>query len=121
MKLIALALAALAATGFAADSKIEYKCETSGGSPMLHHVQEVIDRTADAEIGEQFCLDYSLGSGSCGGTIKDYSGKDGGAALMMCKGSSDEQGFRVSPPPGSSCFLVQPTPIIVKESCCLVH
>ena len=95
MKFTILSVLAFAASGLSQSA--EYKCETSGGSPMLHHVQAVIDNTRNAQPGEQLCLQYALGSGDCTKTIKDYSGKGGGAALMMCKGSGDEQTYRVRP------------------------
>lgn len=37
-----------------------------------------------------------LGSSDCTGTQRQYSGKDGGAAFMLCKGSNDKQLYRVS-------------------------
>lgn len=95
MKLTALSVMAFAASGLAQSTKNH--CNTSGASPMLHHVQAVIDNTGNAGFGEQVCLQYALGSDDCTGTIKDYSGKGGGAALMMCKGPGKEQTYRVKP------------------------
>ena len=94
MKLSALTLTALAAVGLAQD--VRYDCYTTEGSPMLHHVNELIENTANAEAGKTICVSYILGSDDCTGTIRDYSG-DGGAALQMCKGGSDEQLYRVGP------------------------
>ncbi|KAF4458778.1 hypothetical protein FALBO_14478 [Fusarium albosuccineum] len=73
-------------TGVAAS---EYVCETSDASPYLHHVQQLIDGLNEKK-SEATCLDYSLGSSDCGPTIRDYSGKDGGAAWQLCKGENRE-------------------------------
>lgn len=57
----------------------EYVCETSDGSPYLHHVNQLIDGLAGAPEGDRLC---NTGSG-CGETITAYSG-GGGAGLMLC-------------------------------------
>lgn len=99
MKFTAFAFMSFAATGIAQTAqKATYKCETSEGSPLLDHTRILIDNMKAEDAGEQWCNEYGLGSDDCGGTIKKYSGKEKGAALMMCKGDGDEQTFRVSPP-----------------------
>lgn len=57
----------------------EYVCETSDGSPYLHHVNQLIDGLGSADVGKRIC---NPGSG-CGKTITEYSG-GGGAGFMIC-------------------------------------
>ncbi|GIJ83648.1 hypothetical protein Asppvi_002478 [Aspergillus pseudoviridinutans] len=87
MKFTYALLAAALAAG--ATAKEKYICETSDGSPYLHHVNELIDNLKNAPQGENLCNPTSNG---CGGTNRGYSG-GGGAAFMIC-------GFRCSGDPG---------------------
>ncbi|KAL2107545.1 hypothetical protein VUR80DRAFT_5050 [Thermomyces stellatus] len=114
MRFSALAtLVALAAPGLADN---HYICETSGASPMLHHVNWLIDNLSNAKDDQPLCVSYILGSGECTGTIKKYSGDGGGAAFQMCKGESDVQLFRCPaqlpgsvPPPGPAAGMPMPS------------
>ena len=96
MKLSALTLMALATSALAL--KTEYKCETSEASPMVHHVEWIIDNLRNGDPHKSYCNFYSLDATHCGDTITDYSGKGGGAAFTLCKGDSDKnkQSYRVS-------------------------
>lgn len=58
---------------------MEYVCETSDGSPYLHHVSQLIDGLAGTAEGKRI---YNPKSG-CGTTITEYS-SGGGAGLMIC-------------------------------------
>lgn len=60
----------------------EYICDTSDGSPYLHHVNQLVDGLASADVGTNLC---NTGNG-CGETITAYS-QGGGAGFMLC-GSS---------------------------------
>ncbi|KAL4879852.1 hypothetical protein BJY04DRAFT_192546 [Aspergillus karnatakaensis] len=55
---------------------VEYICETTDGSPYLHHVDELIDNLWATPLGTNICNQYD----SCGGTINEYSG-EGGAVM----------------------------------------
>lgn len=89
MKFAALAIVALAASGLAKIvESVDYNCQTISGTPMLHHVQWVIDNLAKAGAGGGECIQYAEAGHDCTRTISDYSDKGGGAALMMYKGSS---------------------------------
>ncbi|KAL5355219.1 hypothetical protein BJX96DRAFT_170462 [Aspergillus floccosus] len=87
MKFTYTLLAAVLAVRAQAD--VNYICETSDGSPYLHHVNELIDNLKAAPQGENLCDPASDG---CGKTITAYSGS-GGAGFMTC-------GFRCSGDPG---------------------
>lgn len=54
MKFSALMLAALASTSTARDGgpQIKTVCETSAGSPMLHHANMLIGKMNHAEVNE---------------------------------------------------------------------
>ena len=60
-------------------------CETSGASPFLHNINEMVDNLKKEPKGTNLC---TSGNG-CGGTETKWSGS-GGAAFMLC-------GYRVSP------------------------
>ncbi|KAL2690072.1 hypothetical protein Neosp_004140 [[Neocosmospora] mangrovei] len=98
MKFLSLTSILALATGVAAT---EYICETTDGSPYLHHVNQLIDGLKEKKF-EGACLDYSLGSSACGPTIRSYSGEDGGAAWQLCKGDhpDDYQPLRCYFDPG---------------------
>ncbi|RSL61890.1 hypothetical protein CEP54_006024 [Fusarium duplospermum] len=89
----------------------EYICETTDGSPYLHHVNELISGLKDKKF-EAVCLDYGLGSSDCGPAIKSYSGEDGGAAWQLCKGDHAEkhQPLRCEFDPGGvPCVACRPS------------
>ncbi|RMJ10587.1 hypothetical protein BHE90_015481 [Fusarium euwallaceae] len=89
----------------------EYICETTDGSPYLHHVNQLIDGLWEKKF-EATCLDYGLGSKDCGPTIRGYSGKDAGAAWQICKGDHDEdyQPLRCELDPGGMpCAACRPS------------
>jgi hypothetical protein len=92
---IVLALGVIGVSPVAAAEDIEWICETSGGSPYLHHVNQLIDNLNNAPIGENICV---WAADHCTKTIKKYSGKDGGAVFQMCGEAGKGQGglFRVS-------------------------
>ena len=97
MKFSALALAGLAALVSAEEKVKDIICETSEGSPMLHHINWLVDNTANAGEGAEACTSYNQGVGSTSPTYKQWSGDKGGAAFQMYKGSDKKgEGFRVS-------------------------
>ncbi|MBE3045569.1 hypothetical protein IMZ48_24085 [Candidatus Bathyarchaeota archaeon] len=122
MQLSALILAALASFTLAQSkdkfSKIGYVCETTIGSPLLHHVDTLIENMSNVakdDKGAFMCMDYSLGAKQCEtGTIihapfphtystaltlmleRGYS-DNSGAVIALCPGKFDTlQAFRVS-------------------------
>ncbi|KAL4879211.1 hypothetical protein BJY04DRAFT_96424 [Aspergillus karnatakaensis] len=72
-------LTAILATAAAAQEG-SYICNTSDGSPYLHHVNQLIDNLKAAAVGEIMCNSHN----GCGGTFTDYTGPDGGAVLQIC-------------------------------------
>jgi hypothetical protein len=91
---ILLALGTIGISPVTAAENIEWVCETSGGSPYLHHVNQLIDDLRNAQIGENICV---WSADHCTKTIKKYSGKKGGAVFQMCGEAGKGQGglFRV--------------------------
>lgn len=62
-------------------------CETSDASPYLHHVDQLISNVR-AEDNRDKCFNQNVGRKDklkCGPTVKNYTGKDGGAVFQMCK------------------------------------
>lgn len=65
-------------------------CETSDASPLLHHISELIDHLREEDDDEKCFLDMiGQNSDSCGSTIKDYTGADGGDVFSLCSGDMD--------------------------------
>lgn len=79
--LLSLASAAVYVVGQAGNEII---CESSEGSPFMHHVYKLIDNLNASDDGD-LCFAAQIGKkpGHCGNTIKEYSG-GGGAAFQMC-------------------------------------
>lgn len=74
-----------------------YICETTEGSPMLHHVNQLIGnlKAAKGKDQHQWCVWHGLGGDECN-TQKGFTGDGGGAVFAVCGGPGDDQSFRVS-------------------------
>lgn len=62
-------------------------CETSDASPFVHHIDQLIENLKTTDKTNTCFMD-NLGytDDFCGPTIKDYSGKGGGAVFALCSG-----------------------------------
>lgn len=102
MKLSALIpLAALASTSSAADPWADfdpaYVCESTEGSPLLHHVDELIANLRGAGDTREPCAKHGPDwENKCGGTNEDYTGHGGGAVFSTCVGPGPAQALTVS-------------------------
>lgn len=67
-------------------------CESSNASPYIHHIDQLIEGLRNSDMTDTCFLD-NLGytDDECGETIKDYSGKDGGAVFSVCAGSINKK------------------------------
>lgn len=105
MKLSALvSTAALASTSSAAalstthrprDLVPKYICETTEGSPLLHHVNQLIGNLIQDEENDHWCVWHGVGEDECK-SQKGFSGDGGGAVFAVCRGPGGDQPFRVS-------------------------
>ncbi|KAL2830527.1 hypothetical protein BDW59DRAFT_158441 [Aspergillus cavernicola] len=98
-----ITFALLAASLAAVSHGMENICETTDGSPYLHHVNPLIDNLVNTPTGPPF-RNVSPG---CSGTITDYTGAGGGAGFMLrnyrCSGSPGGM-----PCAGSACGGISP-------------
>ena len=80
--LFLLAFASIFAFALKEDEVI---CETSDGSPYMHHIQQLIDKL-DASDEGNLCFSAQVGDkvGHCGPTMKEWS-DGGGAAFQLCR------------------------------------
>lgn len=83
-----LTLAAVAAAVVPDDNDFDrVTCETSDASPYIHHVDQLISNLRDYNESDTCFLDnLGFSDDNCGPTIKDYTGKDGGAVFSLCSG-----------------------------------
>lgn len=63
------------------------ECQTSSESPYMHHISQMVENLR-GETHDNTCFSDMLGKKSerCGNTIKDYTGKNGGAVFSLCSG-----------------------------------
>ena len=82
-------------------------CETSDASPYLHHVDQLISNVR-AEDNRDKCFNQNVGRKDrlkCGPTVKNYTGKDGGAVFQMCKTKKVDGPSAVSFSPADSLIF----------------
>lgn len=73
--------------------KREVICEPSDASPLLHHVDELIENLANDQKQHNICY-KGLREGHCGDTRTKWSGF-GGAVFSLCRTEGDDLKLQV--------------------------
>lgn len=69
MKFFGLGLVFALASQVAAEG---YICETSDASPLLHHIDWMVDNMNKENVGEVQCLSYAVGGEKCSKARKGF-------------------------------------------------